>query len=179
MNTPPAPGPRPPADVLRRAGRVRLLLFDVDGVLTDGRLLVDESGRELKAFHVHDGHGIRQALDAGLEVAWISARRSGAVRHRARELGVRHLLEGVSDKLAARHSLGERLRLEAGQMAFTADDVQDLPLMRQVGLAVAVADGHHAVRSEAHWVTRSPGGRGAVREVCELVLGAGSEGPAP
>lgn len=179
MNTPLPPEPRPRADVLRRAAGVRLLLFDVDGVLTDGRLLIDELGRETKAFHVHDGHGIRQVLDAGLEVAWVSARRSGAVRHRAEELGVRNLFEGVSDKLAALQPLRERLRVEGGQMAFTADDVQDLALMRQVGLAVAVADGHHAVRSQAHWITRSPGGHGAVREVCELVLGSRRGGPAP
>lgn len=177
-----------PEEVLRRAAAVRLLLFDVDGVLTDGRLFIDGRGREHKAFHVRDGHGIRLALEGGLEVAWISARRSGAVRRRARELGVTRLFEGAGDKLAVKEQLGSHLDLRGTQMAFTTDDVQDLPLLRCVGLAVAVADGHHEVKRAAHWVTPSPGGYGAVREVCELVLEAHDhtvsapqrrDGPAP
>jgi 3-deoxy-D-manno-octulosonate 8-phosphate phosphatase (KDO 8-P phosphatase) len=153
------------------AREIRLLLLDVDGVLTDGRLYFGANGEALKAFHVRDGHGIRQLLRAGIEVAIISGRRSRAVAARARELGIRHLAQGVEDKLAAFERLRARLGVEPRACAFIGDDTPDLPLMATVGLAFAVADAHPQALAAAHRRTRLPGGRGAVREVCDQLIG--------
>lgn len=149
---------------------IRLLVLDVDGVLTDGRLWFGARGELMKAFHVRDGHGIRQVLAAGIEIAVISGRRSAAVTRRCRELGIRRVLQGIDDKLAAFERLRRRLGLEAARCACVGDDVPDVPLMRAVGLAFAVADAHPAAIGAAHLVTRAAGGRGAVREVCDNLL---------
>ncbi|MBS0364483.1 MAG: HAD-IIIA family hydrolase [Proteobacteria bacterium] len=154
------------------AADIRLLVLDVDGVLTDGRLYFGARGEALKVFHVRDGHGIVQILRAGLAVAVISGRRSPMVRARCRELGIRHLHQGVADKLLPFTRLCTRLALAPSQCACIGDDLADVQLMRRVGLAFAVADAHAGARAAAHAVTRLPGGAGAVREVCDLLLAA-------
>ena len=154
------------------AARVRLLVLDVDGVLTDGRLYYGARGEALKVFHVRDGLGVKLLAAAGITVAVISGRRSGMTARRCRELGVHHLLQGVEDKLGAFHQLRGRLGVHPGVCACVGDDVPDVPLMREVGLSFAVADAHSQARSAAHIVTRLPGGKGAVREVCDYLLEA-------
>jgi 3-deoxy-D-manno-octulosonate 8-phosphate phosphatase (KDO 8-P phosphatase) len=151
---------------------IRLLVLDVDGVLTDGRLRYGPYGERDKVFHVRDGHGIKALRAAGIEVGVISGRRSAAVQRRCRELGIEHLLQGVQDKGAAFSSLIARLGVAAPECACVGDDVPDLPLMRQVGLAVAVADAHVSALAAAHRRTRAAGGCGAVREVCDWLLAA-------
>lgn len=159
-------------DVLHRAAQVRLLICDVDGVLTDGRLYFGADGQELKAFHIRDGLGIKMLERAGVAVAIITGRRSAAVERRMRELGIVHVYQGVDDKLAVFADLLARLHLEARQIAYVGDDLVDLPVMRRVGLAVAVRDADSFLRRHAHWQTPSPGGQGAARDVCELILEA-------
>jgi 3-deoxy-D-manno-octulosonate 8-phosphate phosphatase (KDO 8-P phosphatase) len=154
------------------AARVRLLVLDVDGVLTDGRLYYGARGEALKVFHVRDGLGVKLLAAAGVTVVVISGRRSGMTGRRCRELGVHHLLQGVEDKLAAFHQLRGRLGVRPGVCACVGDDVPDVPLMREVGVSFAVADAHPQARSAAHIVTRLPGGKGAVREVCDYLLEA-------
>ena len=149
---------------------IRLLILDVDGVLTDGRLYFGPRGEALKVFNVHDGYGLVQLQRAGLAVAIISGRRSPMMAVRCRELGVRHLYQGVSDKLGVFARLCARLKLTPAACACVGDDMQDLPLMRAAGLSFAVADAHHDVRRAADVVTRLPGGRGAVREVCDYLM---------
>ena len=152
--------------------RIRLLVLDVDGVLTDGRLYFGPKGEALKVFHVRDGAGLKQLAAAGITVAVISGRRSNMTSRRCRELGVRHVMQGVQDKLAAFRRLCARLDLTAAACACIGDDTPDVPLMREAGLAFAVADAHPQARSAAHVVTTLPGGRGAVREVCDYLLAA-------
>jgi 3-deoxy-D-manno-octulosonate 8-phosphate phosphatase (KDO 8-P phosphatase) len=159
-----------PATVRERAERVRLAVFDVDGVLTDGRLWYAEDGRELKSFHVRDGLGLKRLLANGIEVAIITARISHLVTERTAELGIAHVYQGQDDKLACLEQLLHALKLEPAQAAYTGDDLPDLAPMRRAGLAVAVADAHVWVRQQAHWRTLLPGGAGAVREVCDLLL---------
>ena len=149
---------------------IRLLVLDVDGVLTDGRLYFGPRGEALKVFDVRDGLGIVQLQRAGLSVAVISGRRSPIVTARCRELGVRHVHQGVSDKLAVLVRLCARLKLTPAACACVGDDLPDVPLMRAAALSFAVADAHREVRRTADVVTRSPGGRGAVREVCDHLL---------
>ena len=149
---------------------IRLLVLDVDGVLTDGRLYFGVRGEALKAFHVRDGVGLRQLQRAGLTVAVISGRRSRMVAARCRELGVAHVLQGVADKLAALRRLCTRLKLTPAACACVGDDLPDVPLMRAAALSFAVADAHHSARRAADVITRLPGGCGAVREVCDHLL---------
>ena len=152
--------------------RIRLLILDVDGVLTDGRLYFSARGEALKVFHVRDGHGIKLLLAAGVGVAAFSGRRSRAVAARMRELGVRHLVQACQDKVAALHRLTQRLAVDPLHCACIVDDTPDLPLMSAVGLAAAVADAHPVVRSAAHWIAKANGGEGAVRELCDAILRA-------
>ena len=154
------------------AARVRLLVLDVDGVLTDGRLYYGARGEMLKVFHVRDGLGVKLVAGAGVTVAVISGRRSSMTARRCRELGVRHVIQGVEDKLAAFHRLRGRLGMSSGVCACVGDDVPDVPLMREVGLSFAVADAHEQARDAADVITRLPGGQGAVREVCDYLLEA-------
>ncbi len=151
---------------------IELLVLDVDGVLTDGRLYFSATGEALKVFHVRDGHGIKLLAAAGVQVAVISGRRSRAVAARMRELGVRHLVQGCGDKVAALATLARRLQVAPLHAACLVDDTPDLPLMAAVGFAGAVADAHPLVRRAAHWVAQTPGGRGAVRELCDRLLSA-------
>jgi 3-deoxy-D-manno-octulosonate 8-phosphate phosphatase (KDO 8-P phosphatase) len=161
---------RIPARLRSKAKNVVLLLLDVDGVLTDGRIIVDDRGVETKHFHVRDGQGIALLLRGGIEVGFITARSSASVGHRARDLGVRLLRQGVRDKLAAYESIRQRRRLSDAQIAFMGDDIVDLPLLRRAGVAFSVADGWEGVRAAADFVTAARGGHGAVREVAELLL---------
>jgi 3-deoxy-D-manno-octulosonate 8-phosphate phosphatase (KDO 8-P phosphatase) len=159
-------------DVQARAAPVRLAVFDVDGVLTDGGLLLGPGGQEFKIFHVHDGLGLVMLRRQGLDVAVISARESGVVAERMAALGITHVQQGRNDKREALVALMQDIGVEARQTAYVGDDLIDLPAMSVAGFAVAVADAHPLVRERAHWVTARPGGRGAAREVCELLLRA-------
>jgi 3-deoxy-D-manno-octulosonate 8-phosphate phosphatase (KDO 8-P phosphatase) len=159
-------------DILTKAAQIQLVIFDVDGVLTDGRLYLGNDGNEFKAFHIRDGHGIKMLLEGGVEIAIISGRHAASVERRMSDLGIRYAYLGVHDKLTAFHSLLARLGLAAEQVAYVGDDLIDLPVMTQVGLAIAVQDADPFVKQHAHWQTPSPGGRGAARDVCELLLEA-------
>lgn len=159
-------------EAFKRAGKIRLVLFDVDGVLTDGNIYLDDAGTEFKAFNTHDGHGIRLLLHYGFEVGVITGRTSKALGHRMRDLGVKHVHQGCKDKFLAFRELLSRLGLDERQAAYVGDDIFDLQVMTRCGLAVAVADAHAYVKQHAHCETANPGGRGAAREVCELVLDA-------
>lgn len=154
--------------------KIELLILDVDGVLTDGRLYFDAKGEALKVFHVRDGHGIKLLMESGVKVAAISGRRSPAVTARMRELGLRHVVQECKDKVAALHRVAQRLRIAPLACACIVDDTPDLPLMSAVGFAGAVADAHPLVQSAAHWISAAPGGRGAVRELCDAILRARS-----
>lgn len=158
------------ADLSRRAAGIRLAIFDVDGVLTDGRLFFMPDGTEFKSFNTLDGHGIKMLMASGVEVAIISGRKSPLVEKRAANLGIKHLIQGREDKLNALAELREILPFELEQIAFLGDDLPDLPVMRRVGLGVAVATADSFVRKHAHWVTRAAGGAGAAREFCEMIM---------
>ncbi len=160
------------ADLLARASRIKLAVFDVDGVLTDGKLWYAADGHELKAFHVHDGLGLKRLLANGIEVAIITARLSPLVTERMAELGVAHVYQGQSDKLACFEQLRSALKLELADVAYTGDDLPDLRVMLRVGLAIAPANAHPWVAARAHWHTGHSGGSGAAREVCDLLLAA-------
>ena len=159
-----------PAELLARAAKVRLAVFDVDGTLTDGRLWYGEDGHETKVFHVHDGLGLKLLQAHGVQVALITARISHPVALRAEELNIAHVYQGQRDKLACFRELLTALGLDAEQAAFIGDDLPDLAPMRQAGLAVAVANAHPWVAEQAHWRTAKSGGLGAAREVCDLIL---------
>ena len=152
------------------AAKIRLLVLDVDGVLTDGQLYFDAAGKECKVFHARDGYGIRRVLDAGIDVAIISGRKSRAVEKRADELGIRHVHLKVSNKPAVLAELISKLGIDYAAVACVGDDVPDLGCMQKAGLAVAVADAHPDLDAVADWHTHLGGGRGAVREVCDLLL---------
>ena len=157
-------------DIYERARQIRVAIFDVDGILTDGTLYYGESGEELKVFNVLDGHGMRMLQDEGVALAIISSRSSRCVETRARNFGIELLYQGTHDKLAAFGDLLERCAVAAGACAYVGDDVVDLPVMKRCGLAFSVPDAPAVVRREAHYVTRARGGRGAAREVCEIIL---------
>ena len=159
-------------DLTRRARAVRLAIFDVDGVLTDGTIFIGARGEVFKAFNILDGHGLKMLREAGVATAILSGRSHKAVDRRAKELSIDHVIQGRPEKVAEFEKLIKRLKLEAGACAYMGDDLPDLAVMRRCGLAVAVANAADAVKSAAHYVTRASGGRGAVREFCELVLEA-------
>lgn len=152
------------------AGSIRLLCLDVDGVLTDGRIMLDSSGQEIKAFHVRDGLGIKLWQQAGHAVAIITSRSSPAVTHRAAELGIEHVFQGCRDKHQALEELLGRLGISHGETAAMGDDLPDLPVLSSVGLPIAVSDAAPEVREAAKWITSTPGGHGAVRECIEKLL---------
>lgn len=164
-----------PADVRELAARVRLALFDVDGVLTDGTIYLDDEGRETKGFHVHDGHGLKMLRHAGIEIGFITARKSRALKHRAAELGIDHVLTDQMDKLKVACQLTKKLKLDLSQCCFTGDDVIDIPLLLECGFAVAVKNANDITKNVAHWITPRSGGNGAVRDVCDLILYAQSK----
>ena len=158
--------------VTERARRIRVLIFDVDGVMTDGRLYYTDSGEEMKAFDVHDGLGIKLLQAAGVAAAIITSRSSQLVELRARNLGIAHLVQGAEDKAAAFAELIAGCGFDAEQAGFVGDDLVDLPVLRRCGLAIAVPEAPQILKQQVHYVTRARGGRGAVREACELVLQA-------
>lgn len=157
-------------EIYDRAKRIRLAAFDVDGVLTDGALYYTDSGEELKAFNVRDGHGMKMLRESGVELAIITSRRSRCVELRAQGLGIDLLYQGIADKHALFRDLLARLKLDAAAGAYMGDDVLDLPVLRHCGLAATVPDAPAAVQRHAHYVTRARGGHGAVRELCELIM---------
>ncbi len=158
--------------VLERAAAIRLVIFDVDGVLTDGRLYFDHEGREYKGFHARDGHGLKLLRQSGVTTAVISGRRSRSVALRCESLGIEHVYQGYEDKRPALSALQQATGIAPAQMACVGDDVLDLPLLTRVHLAIAVPDAHFAVKQRVHWITETPGGRGAAREVCDLIMQA-------
>lgn len=160
------------AGLADRARAVRLVIFDVDGVFTDGCLRYTGNGEETKVFHVRDGVGIKALRAAGLELAVVSGRASDAVTLRMAELGIERVHQGDDDKLPLVRRLLRDTGLEAGQAAFMGDDLPDLPVLKRVGLAACPADAHESVRSACHWTGVLPGGRGAVREFCDFLLAA-------
>ncbi|MDQ3228718.1 MAG: HAD hydrolase family protein [Pseudomonadota bacterium] len=160
-----------PADILARAAKVRLVCFDVDGTLTDGRLFFDSDGRELKAFHVLDGQGLALLKQVGIAVVFVTARTSSIVDRRGAELGV-EVHQGIKDKGACVADLVARAGIDADQLAYMGDDLGDLAPMSTAGLSVAPANAHAWVRERVHWRTTARGGEGAARELCDLLLAA-------
>ncbi|MDD5229055.1 MAG: 3-deoxy-manno-octulosonate-8-phosphatase KdsC [Methylococcales bacterium] len=159
-----------PVRVMEQARQIRLLILDVDGVLTDGKLFFDGLGNEFKAFHAQDGHGIKMLQQTGIEIAVISGRESSIVSKRMEELDVTLVYQGQKNKRAAFQELLQKLNLKPEQVAYVGDDVVDLPIMTQVGLAIAVANANEAVTACADWSTKLGGGLGAVREVCDMIM---------
>ena len=161
---------RPPLP--EELNRIHLLLLDVDGVLTDGGIIYGDDGSEIKIFNARDGFGLRLAMEAGIKVGIVTGRKSKALYHRCRDLGIQHLFDGVKDKAGILAKIVEQTGVTGINTAYMGDDLPDLALMRKVGFSIAVADAHKIVRNHADWVTSAAGGCGAVREVCEALLTA-------
>ncbi len=159
-------------DIMEKAAHIRLVIFDVDGVLTDRSLFIGDDGQEYKAFNSLDGHGMRMLQDAGVQIGIITGRSSEVVRIRMESLGINHVYQGQREKLPAYQELKQKLALKDEQIAYVGDDVVDLPVMTRVGFSVAVQDAHSFTKQHAHWITPSKGGHGAAREVCELLMDA-------
>jgi 3-deoxy-D-manno-octulosonate 8-phosphate phosphatase (KDO 8-P phosphatase) len=149
---------------------IQLLLLDVDGVLTDGSLIYSDEGSETKVFNVKDGFGLKLIMSAGIKVGLVTGRTSNALQRRCRELGIKYIYDGVQQKARLLDKIVTETGVAAGNTAYIGDDLPDLPLMRRIGLAIAVADAHEMVRDYSAWITAAPGGRGAVREVCDALL---------
>jgi 3-deoxy-D-manno-octulosonate 8-phosphate phosphatase (KDO 8-P phosphatase) len=158
--------------LMKKAASIKLAVFDVDGVLTDGKLILGENGNEYKSFHVRDGHGLVMLLESGCKIAVITARSSKIVAERMSSLGIEYVYQGEKDKGARLMKLIAELGLKREQVAYVGDDVIDLPAMVKVGLPIAVADARPEVKENAGWTTKERGGQGAVREVCELIMKA-------
>ncbi len=159
-------------DILDKAKKIELVIFDVDGVMTDGSLFLGDDGQEYKAFNSLDGHGMRMLQEGGINAAIITGRKSNVVEHRMKDLGITRVYQGYRDKIPAYETLMKDVGLQTDQVAYVGDDVVDLPIMTRVGFAIAVQDAHPYVKKHAHWITQNNGGQGAVRDVCELVLEA-------
>jgi 3-deoxy-D-manno-octulosonate 8-phosphate phosphatase (KDO 8-P phosphatase) len=159
-------------DILDKAKKIELVIFDVDGVMTDGSLFMGDDGQEYKAFNSLDGHGMRMLQEGGINAAIITGRKSKVVEHRMNDLGVTRVYQGYRDKIPAYEALMDDVGLATEQVAYVGDDVVDLPIMTRVGFAIAVQDAHPYVKKHAHWITQNNGGQGAVRDVCELILEA-------
>lgn len=162
----------PVESATERAAKLRLMIFDVDGILTDGSLHFGAQGELIKTFNVLDGHGIKLLQQSGVATAIISARQSDIVARRAADLGISVLMQGVHDKLTAFESVLSKAGISARECGFMGDDVIDLPVMTRVGFAASVPNGHHEVQVRAHYLAQAAGGRGAVREVCDFILQA-------
>jgi len=161
-----------PAKLRQKAQGIKLLLLDVDGVLTDGGIVMNNRGEEIKRFDVRDGHGIRLLLRAGVQIGLITGRSSKVVSHRAKDLGIRMLYQRVYNKLEVYEKIKRRARLKDHEIAFAGDDIVDLPVLRKVGLAMTVKDCWGELKRQVDYVTAAEGGRGAVREMVELLLKA-------
>jgi len=160
------------SQIEQRACLVRMLVFDVDGVLTDGSLFYDNEGQEYKAFNSRDGHGIKMLRASGVESGIITGRTSQIVLHRSRNLGIAHIYQGAEDKLEALQNLLQATGLTAQQIAYMGDDVVDLPVLNRCGLAITVPDAPPEVKARSHYITTASAGRGAAREACELIMRA-------
>jgi len=158
--------------IIGKARKLKLLILDVDGVLTDGRLFFDDNGKEYKCFHARDGHGIKLLRQTGVEIAVISGRKSNSVALRMKSLGIDYVYQGHENKIAAFTEIIQSLSIEPEQTAHVGDDLLDLPVMTRVGLSIAVNDANDAVKDYADWTTNTPGGLGAVREVCDFIMQA-------
>jgi len=158
--------------LLERAARVRLLALDVDGVLTDGKLYFDNSGNEIKTFSTRDGFGLKALQRYGISLAFITGRRSDIVSERARQLGVKHVYQGQDNKMEAFRDLLAKTGCAESEICYAGDDLIDLPILLRAGLSVTVSDAVPQVKQRVHWVTGNPGGGGAVREICDLILQA-------
>lgn len=156
-------------------GQIKLLLLDVDGVLTDGRITYTDSGEQVKSFNAKDGLGIRLLMDAGIQVGIVTGRTSGALRHRCANLGITLLFDGIKDKSRALDEIVHRTGIPAETIGFAGDDLIDLPAMTRAGVAFAVADAAEEVKARADFICTKPGGNGAVREICEAILKAGGK----
>ena len=161
-----------PAKVRRRARKIKLLLLDVDGVMTDGGIVMNHKGEEIKRFDARDGHGIRLLITSGVQVGLLTGRSSRAVTHRARDLGIRMVYQKASNKMEAYQKIKKKTGLSDPEIAYVGDDIVDLPVLRRVGLAMTVNDADEGVKGTVDYVTKQRGGRGAVREVVELLLQA-------
>ena len=159
-------------ELIEKAKKLKLLILDVDGVLTDGKLFFDNEGNEYKAFHARDGHGIKLLRQSGVEVAVISGRKSNSVALRMKNLGIEYVYQGHENKISAFNEIIEKIGITPEQAAHVGDDLLDLPLMIRVGLSIAVQDANFAVKQRADWCTDLSGGCGAVREVCDLIMQA-------
>ena len=159
-------------DVLARAKKIKCVVFDVDGVMTDGGLGIGDDGQEYKNFHSLDGLGMKLLKASGVEMAIITGRTSKVVTKRAETTGIAHFYQGVENKLEAFNDLLQKMSLQANEVAFMGDDVVDAPAMLRCGLAITVPTGHRLLKPHAHYTTAAPAGRGAVREVCELIMQA-------
>ena len=159
-------------DIRQKAAMIRLVIFDVDGVLTDGGLFIGDDGQEYKEFNSKDGHGMVMLQHSGVQIGIITGRTSEVVSIRMAGLGIEHVYQGKREKLPAYEELKALTGLDDAQIAYVGDDVVDLPIMTRVGLAIAVQDAHALTKQHAHWVTSSGGGRGAAREVSELIMDA-------
>jgi 3-deoxy-D-manno-octulosonate 8-phosphate phosphatase (KDO 8-P phosphatase) len=159
-------------DILNIAKHIKLLIFDVDGVLTDGSLFFGDDGQEYKAFYSRDGLGMKLLQRSGVEIGVITARNSELVEHRMKNLDIKHVYQGRLDKITAYDELISKLNIAPEHTAYVGDDVVDLPVMKRVGLAIAVQDAHPFVKKHAHWITHHNGGKGAARDACELIMEA-------
>ena len=157
-------------DIILKSEKTRLLILDVDGVLTDGKLFFDVAGNEYKSFHARDGHGMKMLLQTGVEIAIISGRKSEIVETRMKALGVKYIFQGQEDKVGSFNDLLRELKLNEEQVAYVGDDLLDLPVMQRVGFAITVDDANFAVKKFADWCTSLRGGEGAVREVCDFIM---------
>ncbi len=164
-----------PTPIINQAKKIKLLICDVDGVFSDGRIYMGNQGEELKAFHTRDGYGIKCLMSAGIEIGIITGRQSQIVENRMTLLGIQHIYQGQSDKISAFHQILANVNITAEQTAYIGDDLIDWPVMKKVGLSFCVNDAHPLLKQRADWTTHLPGGYGAVREVCDLILEAKGE----
>ena len=155
-----------------KAKNIRLIIFDVDGVLTTGYLTYGPQGIEVKNFHVHDGQGMKLLKKSGVEIGVITTCQSDIIKRRMQDLGVEHLYTGRVDKLPAYEDLKQKLQLTDQQIAYVGDDLPDLPMLKRVELAITVPNAHPLIQQHAHWITKAKGGKGAVREVCDFIMQA-------
>lgn len=158
--------------VTEKAKKIRMVIFDVDGVLTDGSLFIGDDKQEYKAFNSKDGHGMKMLIRSGVDIGIITGRTSKVVEHRVADLGIKQVYQGCHDKLPVYEKLVDKLKLAHDEIAFVGDDIVDLPIMLKTGLAITVNDGHTLVKKYSHWATPSNGGRGAAREICEMIMHA-------
>ena len=153
-----------------RIDKIRLLMLDVDGVLTDGRIIIDDSGQESKNFDVKDGHGLKLIMRYGIDVVLLTGRTSKVVIHRANDLGIREVYQGIKNKIEFFHKFISEKGVKLEEVAYVGDDVVDIPILKRVGFSIAVKDAVDEVKKKVDYITEKPGGRGAVREICDLIL---------